>query len=120
MAQALIVRVDLRTDRPILRCVGGQPAAHWIDAERKELIECSVECGQIKMAAAQEVPIKRFQMAGVKHNPVPLANGAIVKRLGTHYPEQLVGPRSRRGESMQKRWSAYRGDCGSHITLPVI
>ncbi len=52
------------------------------------------EKGQVKQAAVQEIPIKRFQMAQVKNDAVPLGNWPVVKGLRPHDREYLIAERA--------------------------
>jgi hypothetical protein len=59
------------------------------------------------MSAPQKVPIERFHVPDVKNDPVPLGDGPVVKRLGPHDSEQLIGSRTRLGQSSQKSPPAW-------------
>jgi len=110
---------EFKSNPELLR-IGWQSAAHRINTECEKLIEHWIQRSQVEMAAAQQIPIKCFQMAKIENDSMPLGNGTIVKRFGTHDLEQLVGTGARRSQPLYERRRSYLRRCSFHGVPPII
>ena len=77
--------------RPVRRLVRGKATIHRIDSEGEEVVKAGIEGLQLEGVMPQKIPIERLEMSQVEYVPVPLGNGAIVKRLGVDDLKKLVG-----------------------------
>ncbi len=80
---------------PIGWLVSRETTSDRIDPEGKQLVEFLSRVGERQQPPVQQVSIKRFQMADVEDNPVPLRNGTLIKRIGANNVEQRVSGSSR-------------------------
>src|ERR1700741_5324481 len=67
LANSMVVLNHCRDRRPFFWCVRRQPPADRVDPESEKLVQFWCEWLQASVVYAQEVPVKRFQMAQGKN-----------------------------------------------------
>jgi hypothetical protein len=91
VANVKVIGVDLGDLGPVGRLVLRKSAIDGINAEGKEMIEAFVRRSQAQRLTCDQIPVKCFEVADVKDDPVPLGNGPVVQSAGSHDPEQVIG-----------------------------
>lgn len=72
------------------------------------------------MAAAEKIPVERFEVAGIENEAMAFRDWAIVKRFGAHDGEQLVGAGARFGKSFREGEGALSCEGGCHFATRTI
>src|SRR5665213_826778 len=71
---------------------------------------------EVKRSSSEKIPIKRFQMAHIKDNPVPLGDRAVVVRLRANDGKERIGLRPCFGKPVDQKLRVDDG-AGSHTHL---
>ena len=97
-AEAFVVVPNLVDRRPILGLIRWQASLYRVDAEGEELVKVRVE-GRKAQGFPEKIPIKGFQVAQIKNNPVAFRDGAVVQCCGADNLEEFFAPGARRLEA---------------------
>ena len=90
--------VPYRENRwPLRRLICWQTTPNRIDAKSKEAIELWIKTFQSKRTIMQKIPIERLEMSDVENDAMALGDGAIIKGVGIHDGEKLIGFLARGG-----------------------